>query len=68
MTKGKIKVMTEEHSIIRTGPKDTFEIGQKIEIIPSHICTTVNLYDFLTVVKDDDIIEIWDVSARGKNY
>ena len=66
--KSKIKVMTEEHSIIRTGPKDTFEIGQKIEIIPSHICTTVNLYDFLTVVKDDDIIEIWDVSARGKNY
>ncbi|MFX1572415.1 MAG: DSD1 family PLP-dependent enzyme [Promethearchaeota archaeon] len=66
--KSKIKVMTEEHSIIRTGPRDQFEIGQKIELFPSHICTTVNLYDFFTIIKDDKFIGRWDILARGKNY
>ncbi|TFG21897.1 MAG: DSD1 family PLP-dependent enzyme [Promethearchaeota archaeon] len=66
--KCKIRVMTEEHSIFRASPKDKFEIGQKLELYPSHICTTVNLYDFFTVVKDGKIIAKWDILARGKNY
>jgi len=66
--KCKIRVMTEEHSIFRASPKDQFEIGQKVELYPSHICTTVNLYDFFTVVKDGEIIAKWDILARGKNY
>jgi D-serine deaminase-like pyridoxal phosphate-dependent protein len=66
--KCRIRVMTEEHSIFRASPNDTFEIGQKIELIPSHICTTVNLYDHFTVIKDDEIFARWDIPARGKNY
>ena len=60
--------MTEEHSIFRSGQQDNFEIGQKVEIIPTHICTTVNLYDFFTVIKDNEIIAKWEILARGKNY
>jgi D-serine deaminase-like pyridoxal phosphate-dependent protein len=67
-SKCKIKAMMEDHSVFRAGPKDEFETGQKIEIIPSHICTTVNLYDFFTVVKDGEVIAKWDILARGKNY
>ena len=66
--KSKIMVLTEEHSIVRVGPKDSFELGEKVALIPTHICTTVNLYDFFTVVKDGDVVEKWEVSARGKNY
>jgi D-serine deaminase-like pyridoxal phosphate-dependent protein len=66
--KTKIRVLTEEHSIIRAAPKDEFELGQKVEIYPSHICTTTNLYDFFTVVKDGEVIGKWDITARGKNY
>ncbi|MFX1296988.1 MAG: alanine racemase [Promethearchaeota archaeon] len=66
--KCKIRVMTEEHSIFRSGPQDNFKIGQKIETIPTHICTTVNLYDFFTIIKDNEIIAKWEILARGKNY
>ncbi|MCK4381231.1 MAG: alanine racemase [Candidatus Lokiarchaeota archaeon] len=66
--KSKIKIMTEEHSIFRGTPNTNFKIGQKIEINPTHICTTVNLYDFFTVIKDGEIIGRWDILARGKNY
>lgn len=66
--KCRIRVMTEEHSIFRASPNDNFQIGQKIEIVPSHICTTVNLYDHFTVIKDDEIFARWEIEARGKNY
>ena len=65
--KCKIRVMSEEHTQFKAiGAK--FEIGQKIELIPAHICITVNLYDFLTVIKGREKVERWEVSARGKNY
>ena len=66
--KCKIMVMTEEHAIFRASPKDNFQIGQKIELIPSHICTTVNLYDHFTVIKNNEVLARWDIPARGKNY
>jgi len=66
--KCKIRVMTEEHSIFRTSPKTNFRIGQKVELHPSHICTTVNLYDFFTVIKDNKEFAKWEILARGKNY
>jgi len=66
--KTKIRVMTEDHSIFRASPKDSFEFGQKVELYPSHVCTTANLYDFFTVVKDGEVIGRWDILARGKNY
>jgi len=66
--KSRIRIMTEEHSIFRSIQQTNFEIGQKIELIPTHICTTVNLYDFFTVIKDNEIIAKWEILARGKNY
>jgi D-serine deaminase-like pyridoxal phosphate-dependent protein len=66
--KAKIHVVTEEHTQFKSPDRDVFEIGKKIELIPAHICPTVNLYDFLTVIKNDDTVERWDVLARGKNY
>ncbi|MFW9824030.1 MAG: alanine racemase [Candidatus Thorarchaeota archaeon] len=67
-SKCKIRIMMEDHSVFISGKQDSFEIGQKIEIIPSHICTTVNLYDFYTVIKKDEVIAKWGILARGKNY
>jgi len=66
--KAKIRVTTEEHTQLKLFGKETFKIGQKVELIPAHICTTVNLYDFFTVIKENKVIERWDILARGKNY
>ncbi len=63
-----IRLMTEEHSQFRASAKDNFEYGQKVELIPAHICITVNLYDFFTVIKDGEIFARWNILARGKNY
>ncbi|MBD3255029.1 MAG: hypothetical protein GF383_08040 [Candidatus Lokiarchaeota archaeon] len=66
--KSRFRVFSEEHSQFKCGLKETLELGQKVELIPAHICITVNLYDFIHVVKDGEYIGRWPILARGKNY
>ncbi len=40
--------------------------GDRIELIPSHIDTTVNLHDFYYAYRDGKLETIWPVTARGK--
>jgi D-serine deaminase-like pyridoxal phosphate-dependent protein len=63
----KIKVMalTEEHCQCTYGSKLEFNIGDKLEAIPAHVCPTVNLYDFFYILKDGEVIGKWQISARG---
>jgi D-serine deaminase-like pyridoxal phosphate-dependent protein len=63
----RFRVINEEHSQLKTIGTN-LEIGQKIEFIPAHVCTTINLYDFIHVVKDNEYIGKWQILARGKNY
>jgi D-serine deaminase-like pyridoxal phosphate-dependent protein len=66
--KSRINILTEEHSQFRAGAKNSFEIGQKIELVPSHACLTANLWDHFVVVKENKVIGKWEIKARGKNY
>jgi D-serine deaminase-like pyridoxal phosphate-dependent protein len=58
----------DEHGILswdpssRSGP----QIGDRIELIPSHIDTTVNLHDVYHVLRAGHLAAIWPISARGK--
>lgn len=63
----KFRVINEEHTQIKALGAD-FEIGQKIELIPAHICITVNLYDYIHVIKNNEYVGKWPILARGKNY
>ncbi|MFX1355660.1 MAG: alanine racemase [Promethearchaeota archaeon] len=60
-------VMSEENTQLNA-IGSSFEIGQKIELIPAHICITINLYDYIHVVKNNEYIGSWKILARGKNY
>ncbi len=57
---------TEEHGMIALceGAKP-HEVGDQLLIIPNHICTTVNMHNSLTLVKDSRIQEVIPVDARG---
>jgi D-serine deaminase-like pyridoxal phosphate-dependent protein len=43
------------------------EVGDRVVIVPNHVCPTVNLYDELIVVDDGAIADTWPVAARGRN-
>jgi len=41
-------------------------IGDRVELVPSHIDTTINLHDTYHVLSGGRLIATWPVSARGK--
>jgi len=62
-----IGALREEHGIVTIGEDDPgFAIGDRVEIIPNHICPAINLMDEVSVVRDGHVIATWTVAARGK--
>jgi D-serine deaminase-like pyridoxal phosphate-dependent protein len=59
--------LSEEHGVVAL-PVDEpgFAVGDRVEIIPNHICPAVNLTDELVVVRDGHEVGRWPVAARGK--
>jgi 3-hydroxy-D-aspartate aldolase len=62
----KITGLSEEHGRI-ADPRDELEYLQKIEYIPSHCCTTVNLHDQYYGVRKGRLEALWPISGRGKS-
>jgi D-serine deaminase-like pyridoxal phosphate-dependent protein len=62
-----IERLSEEHGVVRL-PESArgMKVGDKVEIIPNHVCPTVNLQDELYLVRDGELAETWPVIARGK--
>jgi D-serine deaminase-like pyridoxal phosphate-dependent protein len=42
-------------------------VGDRVELIPNHICPAVNLYDRLVVQRDGVVQGSWAVAARGRS-
>lgn len=62
-----ITKLSEEHGVCEVPEGETgFAVGDRVEIIPNHVCPTVNLMDELTIVRHGKIVDTWAVAARGK--
>jgi D-serine deaminase-like pyridoxal phosphate-dependent protein len=62
-----ITKLSEEHGVCHIPEGEPgFNIGDRVEIIPNHVCPTVNLMDEMQVVRDGRIVDTWRVAARGK--
>jgi 3-hydroxy-D-aspartate aldolase len=58
---------SEEHGRLKIEPGSGLRIGNKIEVVVSHCCTNVNLYDHYHCVRDGSLEAVWRISARGKS-
>jgi len=56
--------LAEEHCIVRNSLD--WRMGQTIELIPSHACTTCNLYRQFHVHEQNRLVEIWPIEGSGK--
>jgi D-serine deaminase-like pyridoxal phosphate-dependent protein len=61
-----LKKLNEEHAIIEDEKNDLI-YKQKIEFIPSHCCTTVNLHDNFYCIRNGILEAIWPITGRGKS-
>jgi len=60
------KRLSEEHGLF-ADEKDELAFKQKIEYIPSHCCTTVNLYDRYYCIRNGFLEKTWPIAGRGKS-
>jgi len=59
--------LAEEHGIIRhPAAAKSMNVGDVIELIPTHGCTTINLHDFFCGIRKGIVECVWRIEARGK--
>jgi D-serine deaminase-like pyridoxal phosphate-dependent protein len=58
--------LTEEHGMLSVDEDCDLEVGDTLQIIPNHICSTVNLHDQVYLVGEDGTMKETRVAARGK--
>ncbi len=57
--------MNEEHGYV-TLQGAAPRVGEKVWVIPSHVCTTVNMHDEIHYGRDGRVEGAWKVAARGR--
>ena len=57
---------SEEHMKIAVPTDSAIKTGGRIEIIPSHGCTTSNLYSEFVLHKEGRVTATWPIEGRGK--
>ncbi len=58
--------LSEEHGKLQLSDSAVdIKIGDKIELIPGHGCTTINLHDKYHVHRHDLLEAVWTIAARG---
>lgn len=57
--------MNEEHGMIKLNGDEDLSIGDEIHIIPNHICSTVNLHNYVYLEKENGEFQKLKVEARG---
>lgn len=60
--------LSEEHGVLHLPDhcQGQLRVGQKIEIIPNHVCPVVNLADEMMLIRDGEVEHILPVDARGR--
>jgi D-serine deaminase-like pyridoxal phosphate-dependent protein len=59
--------MMEEHGFVDMSKAErTFAVGERVRVIPNHICVAVNLHEVCYGMRGEKVESCWKVEARGK--
>ena len=60
--------MSEEHGILDFTAHEgqRVKIGDRLRIIPNHVCVAVNMHESIFGVRGETVEQIWKVKGRGK--
>jgi D-serine deaminase-like pyridoxal phosphate-dependent protein len=61
-----VETLTEEHGIVAVRDGENPPIGDRLEVIPNHACGALNMFDEVYVVRGGDVVDRWEVAARGR--
>lgn len=59
--------MNEEHGYVRRNVSaKPHPVGERLHVIPNHVCTAMNMHDEAWVHRDGEVVDRWAIAARGK--
>lgn len=59
--------MNEEHGFVELKQcSRQWRVGEKVRVIPNHICVAMNLQERVYGCKGEEVVEVWEVEGRGK--
>lgn len=58
--------LSEEHGHLTIPDGAKLKLGDRLRVVPNHICVCINLRDEVFVVSGDQVVEQWKVAGRGK--
>lgn len=62
-----VKAVSEEHGLLdlsATGWRP--RVGDRVRVVPNHVCVSVNLHERLWGVRGDEVVAAWEVAGRGR--
>ena len=57
---------SEEHGVLSVKNWDDFKVGDVFYGVPFHICPTINLHDYVSVIRKNRKVEEWEITARKR--
>jgi D-serine deaminase-like pyridoxal phosphate-dependent protein len=63
----RISQLSEHHAVVEWADGSLPGLGERLRVVPNHVCNAVNLADELYVVTDSVVTNSWPVAARGAN-
>lgn len=57
--------LSEEHGVLHHGPADRYRVGQRVLVIPNHVCVVTNLFDQAWLLGSGGELSRVAVDARG---
>jgi D-serine deaminase-like pyridoxal phosphate-dependent protein len=60
-----VLTLNDEHATIAVPAECALKIGDRIELLPSHIDPTMNLHDMVYALEGDIVVGVWPIAARG---
>lgn len=58
--------LSEEHGHLAVADGSSVKIGDRLQVVPNHICPCINLHDRVFVVSGEQVVDQWKVAGRGK--
>ena len=57
---------SEEHGVLKVKDWNTLKVGDVLYGVPFHICPTINLHDYVSVIQNNRKANEWDITARKR--
>jgi D-serine deaminase-like pyridoxal phosphate-dependent protein len=62
-----LESLSEEHGHLNIKHSNhSYKVGERLTVIPNHVCSTVNMHDEIYGVRDGRVETVWQVLGRGK--